>query len=153
MKKLTYQININSPVSNVYDKMLGVSDRSTYEEWTTIFSPTSSFEGNWEKGSKMLFTSIGESGEREGMVSKILENNVNEFVSIQHIGMLKAGKEITEGPEVDEWSGGLEDYSFEQEGDVTNVSIAIDSAEEYEEYMNNLYPNALQKLKEVCERD
>jgi len=87
------------------------------------------------------------------MVSKILENTVDKFVSIQHYGMLKSGEEITEGPDVEEWAGGLENYSFEEENGTTTVSIEIDSVEGYEDYMNKLYPNALLKLKEICERD
>ena len=86
------------------------------------------------------------------MVSRILENKPNEFVSIQHYGMLKSGEEITEGPEVEGWAGGLENYSFEEVDGSTRVTIGIDAAEEHQEYMDKLYPNALQKLKEICER-
>jgi len=153
MKKLKYKISIQSPIVLVYDNMLGLSKKSTYEEWTSLFSPTSTYEGNWQTGSKILFTSLDKNGETAGMVSKILENNVNKFVSIQHYGMIKSGKEITEGPDVEEWSGSLENYSFEEENGMTIVSIEMDAAEEHEEYMNKLYPNSLQKLKEICERN
>ena len=69
-----------------------------------------------------------------------------------HYGMLKDGEEITEGPEVEGWAGGLENYTLREDGETTIVSIGIDAAEEYESYMDKLYPNALQKLKEVCEK-
>ena len=137
----------------VYDVMLGLSDKSTYQEWTTIFSPTSSYEGSWDQGSKMLFVSVDKQGERAGMVSRILENRPNQFISIQHYGMLRSGEEITEGPEVEPWAGSLENYAFAEADGTTIVSIEIDGAAEHEEYMNKLYPSALQKLKEVCERD
>ena len=152
MKRLKYKISIQKPVIIVYDVMLGLSDKSTYEDWTTIFSPTSSYEGNWNTNSKMLFTSLDDKGERAGMISKILENRKNEFVSIQHYGMLQSGEEITSGPEVDPWAGGLENYHFEEENGITTISIEIDAAEEHEGYMDKLYPSALKKLKEVCER-
>ena len=153
MKRFKYDVSIQRPVSKVYDIMLGLSNKSSYEEWTSLFSPTSTYEGNWRSGSKMLFISLDDKGESAGMVSRILENRLNKFVSIQHYGMLKSGEEITEGPEVEGWAGGLENYSFEEKNGMTIVSIELDSAEEYEEYMNNLYPNALIKLKEICERD
>ena len=153
MKRLKYEINIQSPVAKVYDNMLGLSKKSTYEEWTSLFSPTSTYEGNWQIGSKILFVSLDEKGEPGGMVSKIIDNSVNKFVSIQHYGILKSGEEITEGSDVEEWSGGLENYSFEEENGMTIVSIEIDTVEGYEDYMNKLYPNALLKLKEICERD
>jgi len=153
MKRLNYKVSIQSPTAKVYDNMLGLSEISTYEEWTSLFSPTSSYKGNWDTGSKILFVSVDEKGELAGMVSRILENRINKFVSIQHYGMLKSGKEIIEGPEVEEWSGLLENYSFKDENGVTIVSIDIDADEEHEEYMDKLYPNALLKLKEICERD
>jgi len=153
MKRLNYKVSIQSPAATVYDNMLGLSEKSTYEEWTSLFSPTSSYEGNWDSGSKILFVSVDKNGEKGGMVSRILENSANKFVSIQHYGMLKSGEEITEGPEVEGWSGGLENYSFEEEDGTTIVSIDIDAAEEYKEYMDKLYPNALLKLKEICERE
>lgn len=153
MKRLNYKISIQCPIATVYDHLLGLSEKSTYEEWTSIFSPTSSYEGNWETGSKILFVSLDDNGEKAGMVSRILENSKNKFVSIQHYGMLKSGEEITEGPEVDEWSGALENYSFEEADGGTIVTIGIDAAEEHKEYMDKLYPNALQKLKEICERN
>ena len=151
MKRLKYEISIHSPAPLVYDRMLGLSNKSTYEEWTVSFSPTSTYNGNWETGTKMLYISLDDKGEAAGMVSRILENTANKYVSIQHYGMLKSGKEITSGPEVDEWSGSLENYSFEEVDGITIVSIEIDAAEEYTEYMDKLYPKALQKLKEVCE--
>src|SRR5690606_40274916 len=108
MKKLQFSVNIQAPVAKVYDTMLGSSSKSTYEQWTSLFNPTSSYEGSWNKGSKILFIGVDEQGEKGGMVSRIAENIPNRFVSIQHYGLLTAGKEITEGPEVEKWANGLE---------------------------------------------
>jgi hypothetical protein len=103
MKKLQFKVSINAPVTMVYDFMLGINTKSTYEQWTSLFNPTSTYEGSWDKGNKILFIGIDEKGEKGGMVSKIAENILNRFVSIQHYGLLKADKEITEGPEVEKW--------------------------------------------------
>ncbi|MEM9548564.1 MAG: SRPBCC domain-containing protein [Bacteroidota bacterium] len=153
MNRLKYNTSIHRPAATVYDIMLGLNNKKTYEDWTSIFSPTSSYEGNWNTNSKMLFTSLDDKGERAGMISKILENRANEFVSIEHYGMLKSGEEITSGPEVDPWAGGLENYQFEEKDGITTVFIEIDAAAEHKGYMDKLYPNALKKLKEVCERE
>ena len=107
MKKLQFNISIHAPVSAVYNIMLGISSKSTYEQWTAMFNPTSTYEGNWEKGSKMLFIGVDEKGEKGGIVSKIAENIPHQFVSIQHYGLVNAGKEITEGAEVEKWPMGL----------------------------------------------
>jgi hypothetical protein len=151
MKKLQFNISIHAPVSAVYNIMLGISSKSTYEQWTAMFNPTSTYEGNWEKGSKMLFIGVDEKGEKGGIVSKIAENIPHQFVSIQHYGLVNAGKEITEGAEVEKWANGFENYSFEENNEVTTVKVEIDATEEFIDFMNETYPKALNKLKELCE--
>lgn len=152
MKKLQFKVNIQAPVTKVYDTMLGLSSKSTYEQWTALFNPTSTYEGNWEKGSKVLFVGVDEKGEKGGMVSRIAENMPNRFVSIQHYGLLKAGKEITEGPEVEKWSNGFENYTFEENNGTTTVTVDLDTTEDFQDYMNDTYPKALEKLKELSEK-
>jgi hypothetical protein len=152
MKKLQFLVRINEPSAKVYDVMLGISDKSTYEQWTSMFNPTSTYEGSWTKGSKILFVGIDENGKKGGMVSEIAENTPNRFVSIRHRGLLKDDKEITEGPEVEKWAGGFENYSFDENDGVTSVSVDLETSEDFIDYMNQTYPKALDKLKEVCEQ-
>ncbi|RUT68356.1 SRPBCC domain-containing protein [Flavobacterium cupreum] len=152
MKKLQFKISINAPVTTVYDRMLGITNKSTYEQWTALFNPTSTYEGTWDKGNKILFIGVDEKGEKGGMVSRIVENIPNQFVSIQHYGLLKADKEITEGPEVEKWANGFENYTFEDNNKSTEVTVDLDTTEDFVDYMNHTYPNALDKLKEICEK-
>jgi len=151
MKTLQFKISINAPVAKVYDLMLGINSKSTYEHWTAMFNPTSTYEGNWDKGNKMLFIGVDEKGEKGGMVSKIAENIPNQFVSIQHYGLLQADKEIIEGPEVEQWANGFENYTFEENNGTTTVTVDLDTTEDFVDYMNESYPKALEKLKELCE--
>ncbi len=152
MEKLQYKININAPATKVYNFMLGIKSKSTYEQWTALFNPTSTYEGTWEKGSKILFIGVDENGAKGGMVSRIMENIPNQFVSIQHYGLLQADQEITEGPEVEKWANGLENYTFEEKDGTTTVTVDLDTTEDFIEYMNESYPKALDKLKEICEK-
>ncbi len=152
MKKLNYKAIINTSADKVYDIMLGITNKSTYEQWTALFNPTSTYDGSWEKGSKILFIGVDEKGEKGGMVSRIAENIPNRFVSIQHIGLVKADKEITEGPEVEKWANGLENYTFEENDGITTVTVDLDTTEDFLDYMNQTYPQALNKLKELCEK-
>lgn len=94
---------------------------------------------------------MDENGVKGGMVSRIVENIPNQFVSIQHYGMLKAGKEITDGPEVEKWANGFENYSFEENQGITTITVDLDSAEDFVDYMNETYLKALARLKELCE--
>jgi hypothetical protein len=151
MEKLQFKVSIAAPVTRVYHYMLGISSRSTYEQWTALFNPTSSYEGTWLKGSKILFVGVDEKGEKGGMVSRIAENNANRFVSIQHYGLFKAGKEITEGPEVEKWANGFENYTFDEHCGTTAVTVDLDTTEDFVAFMNEAYPKALDKLKSLCE--
>ena len=137
--------------------MLGIKSKSTYEQWTSLFNPTSTYEGSWNKGNKILFIGVDEKGEKGGMVSKIAENIPNRFVSIQHYGLFKAGKEITEGPEVEKWANGFENYTFKENNGPdsdrgTTVTVDLDTTEDFLDYMNQTYPKALAKLKELCKK-
>lgn len=152
MKKLQFNIDISAPIEKVYDIMLGIGHKSTYEAWTAQFNPTSTYEGSWDKGSKMLFIGTDENGDKGGMVSEIAENLKNQFVSIRHYGLVQGNEEITEGPDVDKWANGFENYSFQEKDGVTRVTVDLDTTEEFIEYMNENYPGALQILKELCEQ-
>jgi hypothetical protein len=152
MIKLQFTVNINAPLNKVFDTMLGISNKTSYEQWTALFNPTSTYEGSWEKGSKMLFVGVDEKGEKGGMVSRIIENIPNQFVSIQHYGMVVAGTEITTGPEVEKWANGLENYTFKENNGLVSVTVDLDTIEEFIDYMNENYPKALNKLKEICEQ-
>jgi hypothetical protein len=151
MKKLQYTVNIKATAAKVYDFMLGIDSKTTYEQWTALFHPTSTYEGSWEKGSKILFIGVDEKGEKGGMVSRIVENIPNQFVSTQHYGLLKADKEITEGPEVEKWANGFENYTFDEHNGTTTVTVDLDTTEDFVDYMNGHYPKALDRLKEICE--
>lgn len=152
MKKLQFKTAIDAPAKKVYETMLGLVDKSTYEHWTSAFNPTSTFEGSWKKGSKIYFLGTDENGKKGGMVSEVTENKPAEFVSIRHYGFLDGDTEITSGEEVEKWAGGLENYSFEENQGITIVKVDIDVIEEYLDYFNNTYPKALEKLKAIAEK-
>lgn len=151
MKKVQFKTAIKAPVGKVYNTMLGLEDKTTYQAWTSEFNPTSTFEGSWDKGAKILFIGTGENGEKGGMVSEIAENIPNKFVSIRAIGILKDGQEITSGQEIEKWAGGLENYSFEENNGVTTVTVEVDMADDFDNYFNETYPKALKKLKAIVE--
>ncbi|MCE3296067.1 MAG: hypothetical protein K0R65_1781 [Crocinitomicaceae bacterium] len=151
MEKLQFSTDINAPAERVYKTMLGLEDIGTYKKWTAPFNPTSSWEGSWDKGSKIKFVGVDENGKKGGMVSKVVENKPAEFVSVQHYGYLDGETEITEGEEVEKWAGGHENYSFSENNGVTTVRVDLDTIDEYVDYFKNTYPKALEVLKETAE--
>lgn len=145
---LHFEININAPVKVVFNKMF---DDKIWRLWTAEFSPTSHYKGIWEKGSKILFLGDDPDGNMGGMVSRIRENIPEKFVSIEHLGIIKDGLEITGGPEVEDWAGVLENYTFTGHQDHTLLSVTLDSNQEFKSYFQETWPKALKKLKSLCE--
>lgn len=147
MQKLNFSVVINAPKEKVWDTML---DDKTYRVWTEAFAPGCYFKGDWNKGSKILFLAHGEKGDM-GMVSRIKENRLHEFISIEHIGMVENGNEDTTSDAVKGWVGALENYTFKEKNGATEVLVDTDTVDEYKEMFEGMWPNALQKLKELAE--
>ena len=152
MQKLQFKTEIKASAHNVYVTMLGLKDKSTYEYWTATFNPTSTYEGNWNKGSKILFVGVDENGKKGGMVSEIVEHKPANFISIRHFGILDGETEITSGEQVEKWAGGHENYSFQENNGITTVTVEIDVIDEYKDYFFDTYKKALDKLKEIAEQ-
>jgi len=60
MKKLQFKVSIHPPVTKTYDFMLGTNSKLTYEQWIFLYNPTSTCEGSWDKGNKILFIGVHE---------------------------------------------------------------------------------------------
>lgn len=151
MKKLQFKTDIDAPAAKVYNTMLGLDNKTTYQTWTAEFNPTSTYEGSWKKGSKILFIGTGENGEKGGMVCEIAENIPNTFVSIRSCGVLKGDTEITTGEDVEKWAGGLENYTLTENNGTTTIVVDVDMIEDYVDYFNETWPKALGKLKSMLE--
>ena len=148
MESLHFEIYINTSAEMVYHKML---EKESYDQWTSVFAPGSHYTGSWEKGSKILFLGTGENGELGGMVSRIKENILHKFVSIEHLGLVQNGLEITTGKEIEGWAGAYENYTFKNQNGSTLLSIDMTVKQGFKELFLNTWPEALNKLKEICE--
>jgi hypothetical protein len=151
MKKINFDIEIKDEPQKVYETMLGLNDKNTYNDWTSVFDPSSRWEGSWDKGSKILFLGSDENGQEGGMVSRIRENRPAREVSIEHLGIFDKGKEITEGADVASWAGSQENYYFDETAEGTRIRVEMDSTDEHADFFQESWPKALKRLKEVCE--
>jgi hypothetical protein len=150
LSTLHFSIDIRAPKDKVWRTMFA---DNTYREWTRAFSPGSYFEGSWVKGSKILFLGPDpvEKGGSGGMVSRIAENRLNEYMGIEHLGTVSNGVEDTQSDAVKDWAGARENYSFIESGGVTHLRIEMQTAPSYEAMFNDSWPKALQKLKALAE--
>ncbi|MGM0547549.1 MAG: SRPBCC domain-containing protein [Bacteroidota bacterium] len=148
MKKLHYSVSINAPKEKVWNTMLG---EDSYGKWTEAFATGSHFKGSWKEGSRIRFLAPDENGKVGGMLSRIKKNRKCEFISIEHLGIVQNGEEVTDSDEVKKWAGALENYTIKENKGQTQVLIDMDSEEDDEEMMQEIWPKA-QKLKELAER-
>jgi hypothetical protein len=145
MKTLTFEITINAPRAVAWANMLGAE---TYKVWTTPFSEGGYFVGSWEEGAKIQF--LAPSG--DGMTAVIAENRPHEFVSIRHLGMIEKGVEDTTSEKVRAWAPAHENYRFLDAPGGCRVTVTIDTAPDWEQFMLDTYPRALARLRELCEQ-
>jgi hypothetical protein len=148
MDKMHFTIHINAPKEKVWKTML---TDETYRQWTAGFMPGSRFEGSWDQGSRILFLAPDENGKDGGMVARIAENRPYEFISIEHLGEIRDGVEDTESDAVKQWAGAREEYTLREVNGGVDVDIDVDIPEEYKEEMTKMWPDALQRLKELSE--
>jgi hypothetical protein len=94
-----------------------------------------------------------ESREIGGMYARVAKNTPNEFLSIEHIGMINSAGEIdTESEMVKQWTPAFENYTFKDVDGGTEVRVDMDIADQYESMFAEMWPQALAKLKEISER-
>lgn len=125
---------------------------ATYRDWTTSFGASGYFVGDWSQGSKMQFLAKdAETGSEMGMVARIAENRAPEFVSIEHLGVIKDGVEDTTGEEARKWAPAFENYTFSENDGGTELVIDQDIQDEYKEMFEEMWDKALLRLKELCE--
>lgn len=125
-------------------------DDAPYREWTKPFNETSYYKGDWSEGSKIFFLGTDKNGENEGgMVSEIVKNIKNEYISIRHLGVINKGIEEL----WDEDKYGFENYTLKEKDGGTEVFIEIiNTPEEYAQMMNDMWPKALEVLKNLAEK-
>ncbi len=148
MRKLHLTTSINAPVEKVWN---AVVSKDLYEQWTAAFMPGSTFEGTWEQGSEMRFLGPGETGARDGMFSMIAEARKNEFISIKHLGLITSGVVDTTSPAVKEWTPSFENYTFTSTPSGTEFTLDMDVADNFYDMFMQMWPHALERLKEVVE--
>ncbi|TCC93172.1 SRPBCC domain-containing protein [Pedobacter hiemivivus] len=146
MKKLEYSIAINASPERVWEIIVG---KDTYGQWTAPFSEDSSVETDWKKGSKALFLD----GKGNGMVSEIVESIPGKFLSIHHLGEVKDGVEDPTTYQGEQWGDALENYTLKEVDGKTLWLVNMDMNEEYVQYMDDAWPLALAKVKELAEKN
>lgn len=122
-------------------------DQNTFQEWTSVFSPGSHFEGEWDEGEQIHFLDA----EENGLLSVVEVCQPHEHLSIRHIGAVRKGLEDLSSPEVRAWAPTYERYTLSEKEGETTLKVECQTAPEYEGYLVQTWPRALKKLKKMSE--
>ncbi|MCB2408429.1 SRPBCC domain-containing protein [Hymenobacter lucidus] len=144
MKKTCFSTMINAPKEKVWNVLWG---DQTYGAWTSVFSEGSRAITDWQEGSKVVFSSA----DGGGMYSVIEKKIPNDFISFKHLGEVKDGQELPIDEKTQSWSGATENYTLTQVGETTELSVEMDISEDHQQYFNDTFPKALEKVKELAE--
>jgi uncharacterized protein YndB with AHSA1/START domain len=144
-----FEILIRTHPKKVWDAI--VEDKK-YREWTAAFDPSSRFEGGWNTGERIRFIGIDQQGRERGMLSQIAESRPFAHISIKHLGYIENGIEDTTSEAVRAWAPAYENYTFVESAEGTRFEVDVDVEERFVQMFGRLWPQALQKLKEVAER-
>ncbi len=145
MIKVNFSAAIHAPKQRVWYVLW---EKSFYEQWTRLFAEGSTVKTDgWKEGSMVQFLGPNENG----MVSMVIANKPNEYMSFRHLGIVKDGVEDTTSDEATGWAGAMENYTLKEENGITVLTVEMETTEEYKDYFNNKWPKALAKVKELSE--
>jgi len=145
MTNLEYKIHIKAPKQKVWEIML---QPDTYKEWTGASWPGSFYEGKWAENEKIKF--IGKDG--SGTLALIEVFKPYEYISAKHIAVLDKGKEDSDSDIAKSWVGTMENYLFSERNGETDLTVEMEVYPDWQKMFDDGFPNALKKLKEICEQ-
>ncbi len=144
MKTLTYQTEIQANKDKIWEVLWG---KENYTKWTKPFTEGCYYEtDSFSPGNEIRF--LAPNG--DGMISKIVELQPQEYVAFAHIAMLENGKIITLS-EDKESKPFIESYRLIENGTTITLKAQVDTLQPWEESMNSSFPKALQLVKELSE--
>jgi uncharacterized protein YndB with AHSA1/START domain len=146
MKHLEFKTEIAADRKKVWDTML---QPETYKEWVNASWPGSYYRGKWAKGENIKF--LSSSG--GGTVANLIEQKPYEDILAKHVAVIQSdGTEDRDSDIAKGWIGTMEHYTFKERNGKTELTIEIETTPEWADMFTDGWPNALAKLKELCEQ-
>ncbi|HEX2631131.1 MAG TPA: SRPBCC domain-containing protein [Chitinophagaceae bacterium] len=146
MERQKFSIRIDAPREKVWKALW---EDANYRAWTAAFSEGSYAKSDWKKGSKVYFLNSNE----EGMVAEIADVRPNEYMSFRHLGEVKGELEDTMSERIQAWAGAMENYTLKTVDGKTELVVDMDLTEDMKDYFEKTWPKALDKLKELAEKN
>jgi uncharacterized protein YndB with AHSA1/START domain len=142
MKEMQFSVDISASKEKVWDILWR---DETFRQWAGLIDPDTYMVGELIEGNTVQFIS-GDSG--YGVTSLVEKVTPCEYLLLRH-----SADTQDEGQRErdDQWTGGAEIYTLTENNDVTTLTIQFDSPAELVDIMNENYPKAMTKIKELAE--
>lgn len=135
-------VEIHAPKQKVWDTLW---QDQTLRQWAGIIDPGTYMAGELKEGREVQFINEENGYGVTSLVEKLMPG---EFALLKHQADTQGhGAEEREK----EWTGGAESYKLTETDGTTTLTAAFDVPEEMEEMFKDLYPKALDKVKELAE--
>lgn len=139
---MQFSVQINSSKDKVWNTLW---DDKTFKIWANILDEGTYMVGELIKGNQIQFISSINGYGVTSLVEKVVPN---EYLLLKH----SADTQNTGKNERDkQWTGGEEVYSLTEKNGVTTLLATFDVPAELEQYFNDAYPRAFNKIKELAE--
>jgi hypothetical protein len=145
VKTLEFKIEIEAPKEKVWNVLW---NDTTYRQWAAAFCEGTYAVSDWSEGSKIHFLSPN----GEGMNSIIESKITNEYMAFKHIGELKKFVEMPIDAATKEWTGAMETYRLTQNNVGTILEVRMDCIKKYVDYFKEVFPKAMELIKELSEK-
>lgn len=144
MNEMQFSIAINAAKERVWATLW---QDATFRDWASIIDPETYKVGDLQEGNEIQFISAANG---YGVTSLAETVRPGEFLRLRH----RADTQETGSREREpQWTGSAETYTLAEEDGVTTLAVAFGVPPELEEYFEDAYPKALQRVKELAERE
>lgn len=142
MKQLQFTAQIHATRQKVWDTLW---QDTTFRQWADLIDPGTYMVGELKEGGEVQFISA-ENG--YGVTSLVEKLTPGEFLQLRHSADTQ---DTGERERDDEWTGGTESYTLDEKDGVTTLTVTLDAPPGQVEYMQNAYPKAMERVKELAE--
>ena len=126
-----------------------IVEKESYEQWTSIFLPGSTFEGEWRKGSEIRFLGPADASGASGLLARVSECEYPKFISLDILAEVRDGKVMNAA---EPWQGAYERYRLHPISDeLTRFELDMMTFEEHYDAMSEGWDNALEILSELAQ--
>lgn len=144
MKELQFSLEIHATKEKVWNTLW---QDKTFRQWAGIIDPETYMTGVLKEGNEIQFISAANG---YGVTSLVEKLTPGEFLLLRHSAdTQETGKREREK----EWTGGEETYRLAEKAGITTLAVAFDVPSEMEEYFKVSYPKALERVKELAEKE